>query len=244
MIKAVLIAAALVLFPFTALSQEPPARKDPEPPASGRSATSGNPADDRSSPSLRDSVAQAIDAVMDACDDDIEEYCEAVSSGKGRIALCMWAHEDQLSSECRSTLARAARQLKRNVDRVAEGCLSEIRTLCGEAGKVGPCLEQKKSALSSSCQSIVGGLAQKIPRLMAMTGMPVYSSDNRPLGQVVEVIRGSNGVVQAIQIDIGRALGIGTKLVTITADKLDRPPGLKLFLSESDVRALPEAKKQ
>jgi hypothetical protein len=244
MIKAVLIAAALVLVPFSASSQEGPARKDPEPSASGRSAAPSNSAEQQTQLSLKDSVARAIDMVMDACDDDIEEYCEAVTSGGGRIALCMWAHEDQLSSECRSTLARVSRQLKRNVDRVAEGCLSEIRTLCGEAGKVGPCLEQKKSALSSSCQSIVGGLAQKIPRLMAMTGMPVYSSDNKPLGQVVEVIRGSNGAVQAIQIDIGRALGIGTKLVTITADKLDRPPGLKIFLSESEVRALPEAKKQ
>ena len=76
-----------------------------------------------------------------------------------------------------------------------------------------------------------------------MVGMPVYSSDNKNLGQVVEVIKGSDNKVQSIQVDIGRVLGIGTKVITITSDKLERLPGIKILLSEAEVRSLPEAKK-
>jgi hypothetical protein len=72
----------------------------------------------------------------------------------------------------------------------------------------------------------------------------VFSSDNKNLGQVVGVERSLNGDIQSIRVDIGRVLGIGTKVVTITADKFERPPGVKLQLSEKDMRSLPEAKEQ
>ena len=56
-------------------------------------------------------------------------------------------------------VSRFAR-LKRNVDRVAEVCWNEIQTLCGDAGRIGQCLEQKRGSLSSSCQTIVGALGK------------------------------------------------------------------------------------
>jgi len=39
-------------------------------------------------------------------------------------------------------------------------------------------------------------------------------------------------------------LGLGTRVVTISADKFERLPGIKLLLPEAEVRTLPEAKKQ
>ena len=77
-----------------------------------------------------------------------------------------------------------------------------------------------------------------------MVGMSVYSSDNKNIGQVVEIVRGPDDKVQSIQVDIGRVLGLGTKVVTITAEKLERLPGIKVLLSDAEVRSLPEAKKQ
>jgi len=243
MIKAALIAAALVLVPLTASSQESPAKKDPGQPSAGTTAQ-GEAPDDRSQNTLRSSVAEAIDRVMDACDDDIEEFCDGVTPGGGRIAMCMLAHEDQISRGCRSALIRTSRQLKRNIDRAAEGCLSEIQTLCGGTGKIGPCVEQNKDSLTASCRIIVGALVRKVSMLKAQLGMPVFSSDNKRLGQVIEVTRGPDGKIQSIQVDIGRSLGIGTKPVTITVDKMHPSPGLNVKLSESEVRALPEAKRQ
>ncbi len=240
MFKAALVAAALVLVPVTVSSQESPAKKDPGPASTG---TQGEAPDERSQNTLRSSVAEAIDRVMDACDDDIEEFCEGVTSGGGRIAMCMLAHEDQISRECRSALIRTSIQLRRNIDRAAEGCLSEIQALCGSSGKIGACIEQKKGSLTTSCQAIVGGLVRRVSMLTAQSGMPVFSSDNKRLGQIIAVTRSPDGGIHSIQVDIGRNLGIGTKPVTITADKMNPSPGLNVQLSESEVRALPEAKR-
>jgi hypothetical protein len=243
MSKAVLIAAALVLAPLALSSQEVQDRKDREPSYVGKNVGPNERADDKSPSSFRDSVGRAIDTVMEACSADIDDFCGTVTSGGGRVSLCMLAHEDQLSGRCRSALYRVSRELKRNVDRVAGACWGEIQTLCGDAGKIGQCLEQKRGSLSSSCQTIVGTLGQRVHRLMALLGMPVYSSDSKNLGLVVEVIKGPDEKLQSIRVDIGRVLGLGTKVVTITADKLESLPGIKVLLSEAEVRALSEDKK-
>jgi hypothetical protein len=47
-----------------------------------------------------------------------------------------------------------------------------------------------------------------------------------------------------VQVDIGRVLGLGTRVVTISADKFERLPGIELLLPEAAVRTLPEVKKQ
>ena len=58
------------------------------------------------------------------------------------------------------------------------------------------------------------------------------------------MVKGPDDKVQSIQVDIGRVLGLGTKVVTITADKLERLPQIKLLLSDAEIRSLPDAKKQ
>lgn len=243
--KAVLIAAALVLAPLTLLSQEVPDRK--EPPYVGKGGERPAPSeqlDDLSQSAFRDRVTEAIETVEQACGADIDEFCGKVTSGGGRVALCMLAHEDQLSGLCRLALYGVARKLKRNVDRVTEVCWNKIQALCGDTAKVGQCLEQKRESLPASCQRIIAAIGQGIHGLTHLKGMPVYSSDNKNLGQVVEVIKGPDDNVQSIRVDIGRVLGLGTKVVTITADKLERLPGIRLLLSEAEVRSLPEVKKQ
>lgn len=228
--KAVLVAAVLVLAPMAVWSQELH--------QVGKSAAPSERTDDLLQSAVGDRVGQSIDRVADACAADMDDFCGRVTSGGGRVSLCMLAHEDQLSSGCRSALSR---DLRRHVERTAEACWNEIKTVCGETEKVGQCLGQKKGSLSSSCQTIVGAIGQRVRGLAV--GMPVYSSDNKNLGQVVEVVKGPDNKVQSIQVDIGRVLGLGTKVITITADKLEQLPRIKLLLSEAEVRSLPEAKK-
>jgi hypothetical protein len=249
--KAVLIAAALLVAPLTLSSQEVRGGKDREAPPvqaspmqkGGESPAPVERADEPSQFPFKDRVAEAIETVEDACAADIDDFCGSVAAGRGRIALCMVAHEDLLSVRCRFGLYRAARKLKRDVGEVAETCLKELQTLCGEAGRIGQCVEQKRGSLSSSCQTIVGAIGQKVHGLIGLMGTDVYSSDNKNLGKVVEVIKGPDNKVQSIQVDIGRVLGLGTKVVTITADKFERLPGIRLQLLEADVRSLPEAKR-
>jgi sporulation protein YlmC with PRC-barrel domain len=245
--KAVLIAAALALAPLPLASQEVQDRKDREPAYAGKggeqAGTSGR-VDDQAQSALRDRVVRAIETIEEACAADLDDLCGRVTSGEGRIAMCMRAHEDQISSGCRSALYRVTGTLRGNIDRVVEGCWNEIQAQCGDAGKIGPCLEQKKSSFSSSCQRIIGALEQRMHHRTSLVGMSVYSSDNKNLGQIVEVVRGPNDELRSVQVDIGRMLGLGTKVVTIPIEKLQQVPGIKALLSDTEVRSLPEAKKQ
>ena len=72
----------------------------------------------------------------------------------------------------------------------------------------------------------------------------VWALVNGLARKVVEVVKGPDDKVQSIQIDIGRVLGIGTKVITVNVDRIQQLPGIKLLLSETEVRSLPDAKKQ
>lgn len=58
------------------------------------------------------------------------------------------------------------------------------------------------------------------------------------------MIRGADGKVQSIQVDIGRFLGLGIKVATISAEKIEQATGIKVHLTDTEIRSLPEAKKQ
>jgi Golgi apparatus protein 1 len=250
--KAVIIAAALLVAPLTLSGQEARGGKDRDAPSAQASPTQKGAetiapterSDEQSESIFKNRVAEAIETIEGACARDLEDSCGTVSPGEGRLALCMLAHEDVLSVRCRFGLYRAARRLNSDVREVTEACLKEIQGLCGETGRTRQCLEQKRGSLSSSCRTIVGAVGERVHRLIGLMGADVYSSDNRNLGKVVQVIKGADDKVQSIQVDIGRALGLGTRVVTITADKFQQLPGIKLLLPEAEVRSLPEAKKQ
>jgi sporulation protein YlmC with PRC-barrel domain len=76
-------------------------------------------------------------------------------------------------------------------------------------------------------------------------GLPVYSSDNEEVGRVVEVVRDGNDKVQALQIDIGRFLGVGGRTITIDANSFEQLADMiRLRLTAEAVRSAPDASKQ
>jgi hypothetical protein len=195
---------------------------------------------------LRDRVAAAMESVESACASDVNSFCGNVTRGEGRVLLCLQAHEDQLSRRCQFALYRVSRNLDRainRVERVADACWNDIEAQCGEADRIGQCLVQKSSSLSQSCQTVLAALRQAVQGLASLRGMPVYSSDDKNLGQVVEITRGPDGKVQSIQVAVGRWLGLGDRVVTISADDFERMADrIKLRLAGEEVRAMPEAK--
>ena len=195
---------------------------------------------------LRERVTAAVEAVQGACASDIRSFCGSVTPGEGRVLLCMQAHEDQLSRRCQLTLFRASRGLERAIDRVeriADACWSDIEAQCGNAERVGQCLVQKSGSLSQACQTVLTGLRQAVQGVASLRGMPVYSSDDKNLGQVVEITRDPDGKVQAIEIAVGRWLGIGDRTITISADEFERlGDRIKLRLGGEEIRAMPEWK--
>jgi hypothetical protein len=251
--KAVLMAAALLLAPLPTLSQEAqrPEGREPSAVEKGTDRNTNVPDDQQGGSTqqldFRSRMVRAIEAVASACADDIEDFCGRVSPGAGRLAMCMRAHEDQFSRGCQATLDRVSSAVQRSATHITEMCWNEVQSLCGDAERVGQCVLQKKASLSPPCATIVTLLGQrvqaKVQELMAQVGMPVYSSDDKALGQVAQVVKGPDGKVQSIQVDIGRILGIGSKVVSITPDKFQQLAAIKLRLSDAEIRTLPEAKK-
>ena len=197
---------------------------------------------------LRDRVASAIDSVESACAADIEKYCGNVSRGEGRVVLCMQAHDDQLGLKCQFALYRASRNLDRalsRVERMADACWNDIEAHCADAERVGQCIMNKGPALSQPCQTVVAGIKQALQGLASLKGMPAFSADGKNLGDVVEVTRGPDGKVQSVQIEVGRFLGVGGRVVTIDANAIEQlADRINLRMTGDSIRSMPDAKKQ
>jgi sporulation protein YlmC with PRC-barrel domain len=91
---------------------------------------------------------------------------------------------------------------------------------------------------------MVIALRQAGQRLSHLKGLTVFSSEGKDVGQVVEAVRGPDGKIQSVQIQIGRLLGIGDKVVAIDAGNLQEiGDRIRLKLNADQVRSQPEAKK-
>jgi sporulation protein YlmC with PRC-barrel domain len=197
---------------------------------------------------IRDRLAAATGAVENSCGDDIKKFCGSVSRGEGRILLCMQAHDDQLSYRCQFTLYRASRKLGNavhRVERVADACWTDIQAKCGEAERIGQCVVQKRETLSRACQRVVAAMQTAAGQLANLSGMRVLSSDNRDVGQVVDVQRTPDGKVQSVRIEVGRFLGLGSKTIEVNADKIEQlADRIKLRLGGDQIRSLSDQQKQ
>ena len=194
---------------------------------------------------LRERIAAAVEMIEGACATDVRNFCGNVTRGEGRIVLCMQAYDDQLSKRCQFSLYRVSRNLGSvlsRVDRIADACWNDIQEKCGDADKIGQCVMEKRTSLSQPCQTVVNELRQAYQGLAALRGLPVHGSDDKEIGQVVEVNKGSDGKIQSIQLELGRWLGLGSKAVTITADKFEQlADRIKLRLRGEEVQSMPDA---
>lgn len=191
---------------------------------------------------LRERVATAVEAVEAACGEDVKNFCGKVTRGGGRILLCMQAHEDQLSRRCQFTLYRASRRLENavhHVERLADGCWNDIEAQCGDAERIGQCVVAKRESLSKSCQTVVGAIQKISERLAALKGMPVFSADNKNIGEVVEVMKAPDGTTKSIQIQVGRVLGLGDRVITLDSDMLEQlPDRIKAKMGVEQIQSL------
>ena len=195
-------------------------------------------------PNIRERLAAAVETVEGACAADLKNFCGNVTRGEGRLVQCMQAFDDQLSKRCQFALYRVSRNLEAvvsRVNRIAEACWNDIQEKCGEADKIEQCVLEKRASLSQPCQTVINALQQAYQGLAALRGRPVVSSDGKELGQVVEVNKDPDGKVHSIQIDVGRWLGLGSKVVTINTDKFEHlADQVRLRLRGEEVQSLPD----
>jgi Golgi apparatus protein 1 len=200
------------------------------------------------SESIRDRLTAAIDTVERNCGEDINAYCSKVTRGEGRLLLCMQAHEDQLRRRCQLSLYRVSRQLENalhRVERTADACWRDIEAQCANADRIGQCVVEKRGSLSAACQSVVAAIQKAVQGVAGLRGTSVFSSDNKNLGHIMDVNRGADGKVQSIEVEVGRFLGLGSKVVEISGDKLEEvAQTIRLRIGGDEVRSLPEAAKR
>jgi sporulation protein YlmC with PRC-barrel domain len=197
---------------------------------------------------IRERVTSAVEAVEAACAADIDKFCGNVTRGEGRVIVCMQAHDDKLSLRCQFALYRVSRGLDRalnRVERIADACWSDIEAHCQGAESIAQCVMDRGPTLSPACKTVVAGLRQAVQGLASLKGMPVFSADGKNLGDVVNVVRGPDGKLQSVQIEVGRFLGIGDRTVSIDASQFEQlVDRIKLRLDANAIRSLPEAGKQ
>jgi hypothetical protein len=196
----------------------------------------------------RERLASAVEMVEAACAADIDKFCPNITRGEGRVIVCMQAHDDKLSRRCQFAVYAVSRGLNRALDRVeriADACWSDIEAHCQGAESISQCVMERGPTLSPACKTVVAGLRQAVQGLASLKGVPAFSADGKNLGDVVNVVRGPDGKVQSVQVEVGRFLGIGDRTVTIDANQfeplVDR---IKLRLDANAVRSLPEAGNQ
>jgi hypothetical protein len=80
-------------------------------------------------------------------------------------------------------------------------------------------------------------------QVKSWVGKPVYSSDNKKLGEIAEFKRGADNIVQEMQADIGGFLGMGETRVKLTPQqfKLEGDRAV-LNVTQAQAKTLPQVK--
>jgi sporulation protein YlmC with PRC-barrel domain len=75
-----------------------------------------------------------------------------------------------------------------------------------------------------------------------LVGKDVYGADNRNMGDVEDVVMGTNGQVESVLVDVGGFLGIGTRRVAIPISQIQLGQGDRLTttMTEAQAKELPE----
>ncbi len=90
-----------------------------------------------------------------ACAGDVQQFCQGVQQGGGRIVQCLIQNKQQLSPGCKVRIAEVAEQVKE----VHQACEDDIMTFCPGVkpggGRIAQCLKANKAYLSFECKATI-----------------------------------------------------------------------------------------
>jgi len=108
-------------------------------------------------------------SMVEECAKDVETYCGNVEPGNGRLAACLYAHEDKISEGCDAATMEISDQLdwffSTLVDAV-QTCLPDIEKFCsgvtaGE-GRLYLCLGENEDSLMPECKQVVNAIDARL----------------------------------------------------------------------------------
>jgi hypothetical protein len=183
-------------------------------------------------------VERAVENIADTCMSAVEKQCGDTDN----VRECVQQKSSSLPQSCQTIVAVAtqARQAlaAREQEQEQEPSQAPQQSAAQQGGtQQGGTQQQGMAAQENATPGALGqGLA-------SLKGLPVFSSDGKNLGQIVQVERGPGGKIQSVQIQIGRLLGLGEKTITLEANKLEQlGDRIRLLMSSDQVRSLPEAR--
>ncbi len=99
-----------------------------------------------------------VERLERGCQIEIQNYCQSVTPGEGRILLCLAAHEDKIADECKWALFdlhQILAKAKPREEEIIQACSADIEAHCSSVtpglGRTLLCLYDHKDDLSSSC---------------------------------------------------------------------------------------------
>lgn len=111
---------------------------------------------------------QMMQTVINACQQDLREYCSSVTPGRNRLLACIYAHQDKISANCLQSLYNNSRSLVgaiTSMQHVAAACQAELQTRCANVapgnGRVVQCLRNMGSQLSPGCRQSLQELSDE-----------------------------------------------------------------------------------
>lgn len=102
-----------------------------------------------------------IDEKIGQCKTDVQTLCKDVTPGEKRIAHCLAAHEDKLSTECKQQRAEMKEQRKEFM----VACKDDLKKHCRDTkrgkGRKFVCLKEHEAELTATCKTELGDLQAK-----------------------------------------------------------------------------------
>lgn len=107
----------------------------------------------------------AAQDIIGACDAEIGRFCAAVEPGFGRLAACLYAHEDKLGEACDAAIGDHGDMLDLVFEEmrfVSQECAGDIAQFCSgdlpEGAGVFDCLFRQSASLGAGCAGVIDRL--------------------------------------------------------------------------------------
>jgi sporulation protein YlmC with PRC-barrel domain len=164
-------------------------------------------------------IEQAVQNITDTCMSAVEQQC----GDSDNVRQCVQQKASALPQSCQTVVAMVTAGREAVASREQQGQPQQSATAQGTAQ-----------------QGQQGAAGQATAPLK---GLPVFSSDGKNFGQVVQVERSPDGKIQSIQIQVGRLLGLGEKTITIDGSRIEQlGDRIRAMMSADQIRQLPESR--
>lgn len=168
---------------------------------------------------------RAVENIADTCMSAVQQQCGDVED----VRQCIQQKSASLPQSCQTIVAAATHVRQALAERAQSPATQEM----AQQGQQGTATQGQQGAATQGAPG----------RMAALRGMPVFSSDGKNLGQIIQVERAPDGKIQSVQIQVGRLLGLGEKVITIDGDKIEQlADRMRLLMNSNQIRSLPETR--